>query len=66
MLSLGGGPNPRRFQQSLKHIFTMYVMEMRSKLMNKYFYLYFISLIMLLYVLEKITIRIVIICVHFL
>jgi hypothetical protein len=31
MLCLGGGPNPRRFQQSSKYIFTMYVMEMKRK-----------------------------------
>ena len=29
MLSLGGGPNPRRFQKSPKHIFTLYIMEMK-------------------------------------
>ena len=32
VLCLGGGPNPRRFQQSSKIIFTMYVMEMKRKL----------------------------------
>jgi hypothetical protein len=31
MLSLGGGPNPQRFQQSSKYIFTMYVMKMIRK-----------------------------------
>jgi hypothetical protein len=31
LLCLGGGPNPRRFQQSSKYIFTMYVMEMKRK-----------------------------------
>ena len=31
MLSLGGGPNPRRFQQSLKYVFSMYIMEMKRK-----------------------------------
>ena len=29
ILCLGGGPNPRRFQQSSKYIFTMYIMEMK-------------------------------------
>lgn len=32
MLCLGGGPQPRRFQQSSKFIFTMYTMEMRRKI----------------------------------
>ena len=32
MLCLGGGPDPRRFQQNAKFIFTMYTMEMRRKL----------------------------------
>lgn len=27
-----GGPNPRRFQQSSKFIFTMYTMQMKRKL----------------------------------
>jgi hypothetical protein len=31
MLSLGGGPNPRRFQQSLKYVFSIYIMEMKRK-----------------------------------
>ena len=31
MLCLGGGPNPRRFQQSSKYIFTLYVIEMKRK-----------------------------------
>jgi hypothetical protein len=32
MLCLGGGPNPRRFQQSSKYIFTMYIIEMKRKI----------------------------------
>jgi hypothetical protein len=28
---IGGGPNPQRFQQSSKYIFTMYVMKMIRK-----------------------------------
>jgi hypothetical protein len=32
MLCLGGGPSPRRFQQSSKYIFTMYIMEMKRKI----------------------------------
>jgi hypothetical protein len=31
MLCLGGGPSPRRFQQSSKYIFTMYIMEKNRK-----------------------------------
>lgn len=31
MLCLGGGLNPRRFQQSSKYIFTIYIMEMKRK-----------------------------------
>lgn len=32
MLCLGGGPQPRRFQQNSKFIFTLYTMEMKRKL----------------------------------
>ena len=32
MLCLGGGPEPRRFQQSSKFIFTLYNMEMKRKI----------------------------------
>ena len=32
MLCLGGGPSPRRFQQSSNFIFTVYTMEMKRKL----------------------------------
>jgi hypothetical protein len=31
MLSLGGGPNPRRFQQSSKYIFTMDIMKRKRE-----------------------------------
>ena len=31
MLCLGGGPNPKRFQQSSKFIITMSIMEMKRK-----------------------------------